>query len=406
MTARKNLPAELAENGKRKNLLKRLFSFLGPGLITGAADDDPSGISTYSVAGAAYGYGTLWIALLTFPLMAAVQLMCARLGMVTGRGLAAAVRMNYPRWVLWGACSILVVANVINIGADLGGMAEATQLITGIRPLIWIPFYAVFILVLLFWTSYKLIAKIFKWLTLVLFAYVFASFYAHVDWRQALAVTFVPHLEWSRGFLAVLVAILGTTISPYLFFWQAAEEVEEERATGRTPEQSQGATTAELKTARADTIAGMFFSNLIMYFIILTTAATLPAHGQTNITTAREAAEALRPLAGNGAYLLFTVGLIGTGMLGVPVLVGSCAYAVAEGAAWRGSMADKPRSAGKFYAVMAVAMVLGLALNFAGFNAVKMLFWSAVINGLLGPPLILLVILLTSSRKVIGEREN
>jgi NRAMP (natural resistance-associated macrophage protein)-like metal ion transporter len=406
MTARKKTSPKIIEKGKKGSLLTRSFAFLGPGLITGAADDDPSGISTYSVVGAAYGYATLWIALLTFPLMAAVQLMCARLGMVTGRGLAASVRTNYPRWVLWGACSILVVANVINIGADLGGMAEATQLITGIRPLIWVLFYAVFILVLLFWTSYTLIAKIFKWLTLVLFAYVLASFYAHVDWRQALAVTFVPHLEWSRGFLAVLVAILGTTISPYLFFWQAAEEVEEERATGRTPEQSKGATIAELKTARADTIAGMFFSNLIMYFIILTTAASLHAHGQTNITTARQAAEALRPLAGNGAYLLFTVGLIGTGMLGVPVLVGSCAYAVAEAADWRGSMADKPRNAGKFYAVMAVAMVLGLALNFAGINAVKMLFWSAVINGLLAPPLILLVILLTSSRKVMGERVN
>jgi len=406
MMATKNLPANNAETAKRRNLLKRSFSVLGPGLITGAADDDPSGISTYSVAGAAYGYATLWIALLTFPLMAAIQLMCARLGMVTGRGLAAAVRIYCPRWVLWGACSILVVANVINIGADLGGMAEATELITGIRPLVWIPFYAFFITGLLVWTSYRLIAKIFKWLTLILFAYVFASFFAHVDWRHALAVTFVPHLEWSRGFLSVLVAILGTTISPYLFFWQAAEEVEEEKAKGKNLAQSKGATSRELKTARADTIAGMFFSNLIMYFIILTTAATLHAHGQTNIATAKQAAEALRPLAGDGAYLLFTLGLIGTGMLGVPVLVGSCAYAVAEAAAWRGSMSDKPRSARKFYAVMALAMAAGLALNFAGFNAVKMLFWSAVINGLLAPPLILLVILLTSSPKVMGKRIN
>jgi NRAMP (natural resistance-associated macrophage protein)-like metal ion transporter len=406
MTARKNPPAKNDENGKGHSHFKRSFAVLGPGLITGAADDDPSGISTYSVAGAAYGYATLWIALLTFPLMAAVQLMCARLGMVTGCGLAASVRIHFPRWVLWGACSILVIANIINIGADLGGMAEATQLITGIRTLIWIPFYALFILGLLVWTSYKLIAKIFKWLTLVLFAYVLASFYAHVDWGHALAVTFVPHLEWSRGFMAVLVAILGTTISPYLFFWQAAEEVEEERAKGRTLAQSKGATTGELRTARADTIAGMFFSNFIMFFIILTTAATLHAHGQTGITTARQAAEALRPLAGDGAYLLFTLGLIGTGMLGVPVLVGSCAYAVAEGAAWRGSMADKPRSARKFYVVMAVAMALGLTLDFAGINAVKMLFWSAVINGLLAPPLILLVILLTSSQEVMGKRVN
>jgi Mn2+/Fe2+ NRAMP family transporter len=207
-------------------------------------------------------------------------------------------------------------------------MAEATQLITGIRSLIWIPVYVLFILGLLFWASYKLIAKLFKWLTLV-------SFYAHVDWKQALAVTFVPRLEWSGGFLAVLVAILGTTISPYLFFWQAAEEVEEEKAKDQTLAHHKSATATELRTARADTISGMFFSNCIMYFIILTTAATLHAHGQTDITTARQAAEALRPLAGNGAYLLFTLGLIGTGMLGVPVLVGSCAYAVAEGAAWR-----------------------------------------------------------------------
>ena len=406
MAPRKTLPTKNIEKGKGFKFLKRSFAVLGPGLITGAADDDPSGISTYSVAGAAFGYATLWIALFTFPLMAAIQLMCARLGMVTGRGLAAEVRTSYPRWVLWAACLILVVANVINIGADLGGMAEATQLITGIRAFIWIPVYAFLIIGLLVWSSYKRFAQIFKWMTAVLFAYVFTSFYAHVDWRHALAVTFMPHLEWSRGFLAVIVAILGTTISPYLFFWQAAEEVEEGRAKGRTLADPKGATAVELRSARADTIVGMFFSNFIMYFIILTTAATLHAHGQTDITTARQAAEALRPLAGNGAYLLFTLGLIGTGMLGVPVLVGSCAYAVSEGATWRGSLADKPGSARKFYAVMAVAMALGLALNYLNFNAVKMLFWSAVINGLLAPPLVLLVILLTSSHKVMGKRVN
>src|SRR5664280_2993058 len=338
MTAKKHLSNQNVEKAKGAGYLKRSLAVLGPGLITGAADDDPSGISTYSVAGAAYGYSTLWIALLTFPLMASIQLMCARLGMVTGRGLAAAVRMHYPRWVLWGSCSILVVANIINIGADLGGMAEATQLITGIRALIWIPVYAMLIIGLLIWSSYKLITRIFKWMTLVLFAYVCASFFAHVDWRHALALTFVPHLEWSRGFLAVLVAILGTTISPSLFFWQAAEEVEEGRTKGRGLAGRKGTTAADLRSARADTMVGMFFSNFIMYFIILTTAATLHAHGQTDITTARQAAEALRPLAGNGAYLLFTLGLIGTGMLGVPVLVGSCAYAVAEGAVWRGCL--------------------------------------------------------------------
>ena len=299
---------------------------------------------------------------ITFPLMTAVQLMCARLGIVTGRGLAASVRMYYPRWVLWGACLILAVANIINIGADLGGMAEATQLVTGVHMLVWIPIYAVLIVVLMFWASYKLMAEIFKWMTLVLFAYVFASFYAHVDWRRALMVTLVPHLEFSRGFLSVLVAILGTTISPYLFFWQAAEEVEEkrEKIEEHAPKKSVG---YQLKCARTDTLSGMLFSNLIMYFIILTTAATLHAHGKTDITTAREAAEALRPLAGNGAYLLFTLGLIGTGMLGVPVLVGSCAYAISEAAGWRASVADKPYQARKFYAVMAVAMTLGLALE-------------------------------------------
>jgi NRAMP (natural resistance-associated macrophage protein)-like metal ion transporter len=406
MPKSKHRNAEDVERDKGPKLLKRYFAILGPGLITGAADDDPSGISTYSVAGAAYGYATLWIALLTFPLMVAIQLMCARLGMVTGRGLGAAVRTYYPRWVLWGACSILVVANVINIGADLGGMGEATQLVTGIRPLIWIPIYALLILGLLFWASYKHIARVFKWLTLVLFAYVLTSFFSQVDWRHALAVTFVPHLEWSSGFAAVLVGILGTTISPYLFFWQAAEEVEEKQARNPTLAKRKGATSAELRSAREDTTVGMFFSNLIMYFIILTTAATLHAHGHTDITTARQAAEALRPLAGNGAYLLFTLGLIGTGMLGVPVLVGSCAYAVAEGADWEGSMSDKPRDARKFYSVMAIAMLLGLSLNYFGFNAVKMLFWSAVINGLLAPPLILLVILLTSSQKVMGNCVN
>ena len=404
MTTKNQPPSHKAEKRAATGHIRKWFAALGPGLITGAADDDPSGISTYSVAGAAYGYATLWIALITFPLMVSVQLMCARLGMVTGQGLAAAVRIHYPRWVLWGACSILVIANVINIGADLGGMAAATELMTGIHPLVWVPIYALVILVLLFWASYNMMAKVFKWLTLVLFAYVLTSFFAHVDWRHALAVTFVPHLEWSSGFCAVLVGILGTTISPYLFFWQAAEEVEEGRAKGQNLAQRKGASSKELKSARADTIAGMFFSNLIMYFIILTTAATLHAHGHTDISTAREAAEALRPLAGNGAYLLFTLGLIGTGMLGVPVLVGSCAYAVTEAAAWRGSMCDKPKSARKFYAIMAIAMVLGVALNFFHLNAVKMLFWSAIINGLLAPPLILLVILLTSNRKVMGTR--
>ena len=398
---------DLVPDGRPAGRARRFFAELGPGLITGAADDDPSGISTYSVAGAAFGYAPLWTALFSFPLMAAVQLMCARLGMVSGRGLASVIRRHYSRRVLWVACALLVVANVINIGADLGGMAEVSEMVTGVTALVWTPLYAVFIVSLLFWSSYRQIARIFKWLTLVLFAYVLAAFLARPDWGAVLRATLVPHVEWTNRYLAVFVGILGTTISPYLFFWQAAQEVEEDRAAGRrTVRQRRGATDEELRRARTDVLTGMFFSNLVMYFIILTTAATLHAHGETAIATAREAAEALRPLAGAGAYWLFAIGLIGTGMLGVPVLAGSCAYAVAEAEGWRGSLDDTPRLARRFYAVVAVAMLVGLILNYVGLDAVTMLFWSAVVNGVLAAPLIVLVVLLTSDRAVMGQRVN
>jgi len=387
--------------------VRKFFAELGPGLITGAADDDPSGISTYSVTGASFGYAPLWTAIFSFPLMVSVQMMCARLGMVTGRGLAGVIRRRYSRWILWGACSLLIVANVVNIGADLGGMADATEMVTGVNSLVWTPVYATLITSLLFWTSYRLIARVFKWLTLVLFAYVITAFLAHPDWRAVLHSTFVPHVEWSSAYIATFVGILGTTISPYLFFWQAAQEVEEERKKGRhTIAEREGATDEELRRSRTDVMTGMFFSNLVMYFIILTTAATLHSHGKTTIDTAQQAAEALKPLAGKGAYLLFTLGLIGTGMLGVPVLAGAAAYAVAEARAWRGSLEDKPRLAKKFYAIVALSMILGLVLDYAGFNAVKMLFWSAVLNGVLAPPLIVLVVLLTSNRAVMGDRVN
>ena len=396
-----------AEPARPRWRLRRFFAELGPGLITGAADDDPSGISTYSVAGAAFGYAPLWTALLSFPLMAAVQLMCARLGMVSGRGLASVIRHHYSRRVLWGACGLLIVANVVNIGADLGGMAAVTEMVTGVKAVFWTPLYAGFIVSLLFWSSYRQIARIFKWLTLVLFAYVVTAFLAHPDWWAVLRATVVPHVEWSNVYLAVLVGILGTTISPYLFFWQAAQEVEEDRAAGRrTVQQRRGATDEELRRARTDVLTGMFFSNVVMYFIILTTAATLHATGQTSIATARQAAEALRPLAGDGAYWLFAIGLIGTGMLGVPVLAGSCAYAVAEAEGWRGSLEDRPRLARRFYAVVAVSMLVGLILNFVRLDAVTMLFWSAVVNGVLASPLIVLVVLLTGDRAVMGTRVN
>ena len=396
-----------AEAKPPKGKVRQFFAELGPGLITGAADDDPSGISTYSVTGAMFGLMPLWTALFSFPLMAAVQLMCARLGLVTGRGLAGVVRLYYPPWVLWGACALLIVANVFNIGADLGGMAEATEMMTGIKSYYLTPVFAGMIVCLLFFSSYRQIARIFKWLTLVLFAYVITGFLAQPHWTAVLKATIVPRVEWSSAFLATFVGILGTTISPYLFFWQASQEVEDKRAHGKaTVEERKGATDNELRIARRDVFIGMFFSNLVMYFIILTTAATLNANGQTNIETAQEAAEALRPLAGDGAYLLFTLGIIGTGLLAVPVLAGSAAYAVAEAKNWRGTLEDRPRISPGFYAVVAVSMLLGLALDFVGFNAIKMLFYSAVLNGVLAPPLVVLIVLLTSNPKIMGNRTS
>jgi Mn2+/Fe2+ NRAMP family transporter len=280
-------------------------------------------------------------------------------------------------------------------------------MVTGVDSLLWTPAYALLIVCLLIWSSYRHIVRIFKWLTLVLLAYVAAAFLSEPDWGAVARATLVPRIEWSSGYFATLVAVLGTTISPYLFFWQAAQEVEEEVANGRvTLAEREGATDTELRAARLDVVTGMFFSNAVMYFIILTTAATLHAHGATDITTARQAAEALRPLAGDGAYWLFTLGLIGTGMLGVPVLAGACAYAIAEAAEWHGSLNDPPGRSRRFYAVLAVAMALGLGLDFAGFDAVALLFWAAVVNGVLAPPLVTLVVLLTSDPRVMGNRCN
>src|SRR3984893_2121274 len=413
MVHRRNVPMPGGQRSKGKKhrvgplQFRRFFAGLGPGLITGAADDDPSGISTYSVTGAAFGYAPLWTALFSFPLMAAVQMMCARLGMVTGEGLAGVIRRQYPRWVLWSACALLVIANTVNIGADLGGMSKVSEMVTGISSIYWTPVYALMIGSFLIWSSYYTVARIFKWLTLVLFSYVLASFFAKPDWAAVIRSTFIPHVEWSGKYWATLVGIFGTTISPYLFFWQASQEVEEEREQGElTLEARKGATNYELRKSRTDVVTGMFFSNLIMYFIILTTAATLHAHGKTTISTAQDAAEALRPLAGNAAYWLFSLGLIGAGMLGVPVLAGSSAYAVAEGAAWRGSLADRAGLSRAFYGVIAVGLALGLALDYAGFNAVSMLFWAAVLNGVLAPPLIIVVLLLTSNPAIMGSRSN
>src|SRR5262249_36955323 len=306
-----------------------------------------------------------------------------------------------------GACALLAVANVFNIGADLAGMAEATEMVTGVDSRLLMPMFAMAIVSLLFWSSYRRIASTLKWLTLVLFAYVGAGFLARPEWGAILRATVLPHVEWSPSYLSVFVGILGTTISPYLFFWQAGQEVEEERARGRlTVAERIGATDDEVWRSNVDVTAGMFFSNFVMYFIILTTAATLHAHGHTTVTTAQEAAEALPPVAGEWAYWLFTIGLVGTGVLSVPVLAGSCAYAVAEAAGWRGSLDDRPREARAFYSVVAIAVAVGLVLDFFGFDAVAMLFWCAVVNGVLAPPLVVLVVLLTSDVSVMGARRN
>lgn len=387
--------------------VRSYFHELGPGLITGAADDDPSGIATYSQVGAAYGFGLLWTALLSMPLMAAVQLMCARIGVVAHCGLATVLREYYPRWVLWFACALLLIGNTINIAADLGGMAAATTLLTGIPALWFVPLYTAVILLLLIYASYRTMSRVLKWLSITLFAYVLAAFLAHPDWRTVLRGTVFPHVHYDNTYLLMIVAILGTTISPYLFFWQAAQNAEEEehleRELGNRPRR---AIQRELRTARRDVNAGMFVSNLIMYFIILTTGATLHAAGQTDVQTAEQAAQALRPVAGNAAALLFTLGLVGTGMLAVPVLAGSGAYAIAEAANWRAGMDERARDARHFYGVMVIAMIVGMVLAFSHANAIKLLFWSAVINGLLAPPLIIIILLICNNERVMGKFRN
>jgi NRAMP (natural resistance-associated macrophage protein)-like metal ion transporter len=389
------------------NPLVRYFRILGPGLVTGASDDDPSGITTYSVAGASLGYGTLWTALATLPLTMAVQLICARIGLVTGRGLAGAVRRHYPRPFLYVACLLLLVANVFNIAADLAGMADAASMLTGVWRFVWVPLFGATVMVLTIYTSYPTFARYLKWMTVVLFSYVVAAFLARPDWGAVLQATVVPDLRWDRAYVTTLVAIFGTTISPYLFFWQASQEVEEEKAHGRrTVASRRGAAAHELRDARLDVATGICLSNVVFYFIILTTAATLHQAGQHDIQTAREAAEALRPLAGDGAYLLFALGLIGTGLLAVPVLAGSASFAVAEVFGWRAGLDLSPRRGRRFYLVFAGAVAAGMLLDLAGTNPIRMLFLSAVLNGLLAPPLLLLVMLVSNNRELMGEHAN
>lgn len=384
-----------------------LLAKCGPGVISGAANDDPSCIVTYAVAGASLGYATLWTSLFALPLLAAVQLMCARLGMVSGRGLAGDVRVHFQRWVLISICVLLVVANVITLGADLGGMADVTEMITGISGLVWTVAYAGLVLGMLFSFPYRQIEKVFKWLCLVLFAYVAGGFLAKADWRAVGLNTLVPRFHISGQYLSTLVAIMGATMSPYFLFWQASQQVEEEYCLGRrTVAARQGATRQELKDSKLDVFTGAFISKLITYFITLTTAATLFAHGHRQIETAKDAAAALNPIAGPAAYWLFALGVIGTGLLAIPTLAGSSAYAVAEALRWRASLEEKPSLAPKFYTVLAVSMLLGMSLIYLHFNVVQMLFWASIFNGILAPPSIALVVLLTSNPHVMAGRVN
>jgi len=389
------------------NRLKRIFKILGPGLVTGASDDDPSGIGTYVTAGASLGFATLWIALFSFPLMASVQYICAKVGMVSGKGLAGVIRENYSRKILFPVIFGLVIANIINAGVDIGAIAAAINLLVPISITVMIIPIALIILVLQIWGSYRLIARVFKWLTLALFAYIAAAIFAKPDVGEVIKNTFIPTLSFDSTFLATLVAILGTTISPYLFFWQASQEVEEEISMGRKRLwQRKGATSPELKYAAMDVNVGMLLSNLVMYFIILTTAATLFKAGKTNVQSATDAAQALRPLAGNAAPLLLAVGLIGAGVLAVPVLTGSAAYAVSEAFGWKFGLSEKPGRAKQFYAVIIASTLIGMLINFLGINPITALFWTAVINGFLAPPLMVIVMVIANNKKIMGKRVN
>src|SRR5437773_6414060 len=390
-----------------RSRVKRFLRLLGPGLITGASDDDPSGIGTYAVAGASLGFATLWTALFTLPLMIAALLTCARIGMVSGMGLAAVLRRHYARNLLYLTVIGLVIANTINAGADIGAIAAAINLLVPIPIAALVLPIALAILALQIWGSYRLIARTFKWLVLALFAYVGSAVFARPDWSDVLKATFIPKLSFDPAFLATLVAIFGTTISPYLFFWQADQEVEEEISFGRvTRAQRRGASDAEMKYARWDVYIGMFLSNLVMYFVILATAATLFKSGNSHIETAADAAEALKPLAHGAASLLLAVGLIGTGCLAVPVLTGCSAYAVCEARGGRYGFSRKVGEAKLFYGVIIVSTLAGVAINFVGINPIRALFLAAIINGFLAPPLLVAIMLVANNRHIMGNRVN
>jgi NRAMP (natural resistance-associated macrophage protein)-like metal ion transporter len=383
----------------------RLADVLGPGLITGASDDDPSGIATYSQAGAQFGYSLIWSLLFTYPLMCAIQMISADIGRVTGRGLAANMRRHYPSWLLYPLVGLLIVANVINLGADLGAMAAALGLILPGPQWLYIGAFALVIALMEVYMRYARYASVLRWLTLSLFAYVATVFAVGVPWPTVALNLVVPHIEWSGSYLTVLVAVFGTTISPYLFFWQASSEVEDEREDPAAeplltvPAQAP----RQLARIKLDTLVGMAASNVVALFIMLTTAATLHAHGVTNIETSSDAAQALRPIAGEFAFVVFALGIVGTGLLAVPVLAGSAAYALGEALRWRVGLAEKPGRAPAFYLAIAAAVLVGALLNFSPLDPVKALFWSAVVNGVAAVPIMVMIMHMASRRDVMGE---
>ncbi|MEO7360933.1 MAG: divalent metal cation transporter [Gemmatimonadaceae bacterium] len=374
---------------------------LGPGVITGAADDDPAGIATYSIAGAQFGTALLWMSVVSWPLMATVQGMCARIGMVTGKGLMSALRVRFPRPVLIVLCFALLAANMINIGADLSGMADAAQLLTGVNSHLFVIAFGVAIAYATVRLRYVKLANTLKWLALVLVAYVITAFMVGPNWPTVAHDTFLPGIP-ERGAWSMIVAILGTTISPYLFFWQASQEVEEEKSIGRASVSTRrGATPEELSLRRWDIGAGTFVSTGAMFFIMLTTALTLHANGITNLSTSRDVAQALKPFAGRFATLLYAVGLIGTGALAIPTLAGSASYAFAELFGWHQGMDESFRKAPAFYATLVVAVVSGISMDFANISPIQAMYWSAVVNGLLAPFLLIGILVVASDRKLM-----
>ena len=393
---------------EERSPLGRLIKSIGPGIIAGASDDDPSGIGTYSAAGAAFGYSMLWTALIALPLMACVQYISAKIAMVTGSGLTTVLRDHYPRPLVVSAVALLIIANTINAGTDMGAIAATINMFfPGIPVALAVIPVSLAILSLQVFGSYKLVSLIFKALTLVLLSYVASIWFVQVDWWTALKGTFLPAFAFDLPSATMLVALLGTTISPYCFFFQASEEVEEEIDMGRVDiSQRLGASDKELKAALLDIDLGMFFCVGVMYFIMVTTAATLHAHGITDIKTAADAALALRPLAGDAASLLFSLGIIGTGFLAVPVLTTSSAYAISELTGHEASLSETFAQDRCFYGVIALSTLVGVAINFIGINPITALVWTAVVNGCLAPPLLLLIMLTANNRAIMGERVN